>query len=103
MVWGVGIGLAVTLFLSDVPLFQRDVLKKIPAVSAIRGGLSYGRPLILDFCLTLASMSLLPPSLGIVSFAVRFHHTLCNDCHPQVKQYYNGQLSQACDGALLIT
>lgn len=32
-VWGAGLGLAVTLFFSPVPVFQRDVLKKIPAVS----------------------------------------------------------------------
>lgn len=32
--WGIGAGAAVSLFLSDVPIFQRDVLKKIPVVSA---------------------------------------------------------------------
>lgn len=32
--WGAGVGVAVALFLSDVPLFQKDVLRKIPAVSA---------------------------------------------------------------------
>lgn len=33
MIWGAGAGLAVTLFMSSVPVFQKDVLKKIPAVS----------------------------------------------------------------------
>ncbi|PWN93223.1 hypothetical protein FA10DRAFT_298633 [Acaromyces ingoldii] len=32
-VWGVGLGGAVTLFMSQVPLFQNDVLKKIPIVA----------------------------------------------------------------------
>lgn len=32
-IWGVGAGVAVALFMSDVPLFQKDVLKKIPVVS----------------------------------------------------------------------
>lgn len=31
--WGVGAGGAVTLFLSGVPLFQADVLKKLPLIS----------------------------------------------------------------------
>jgi hypothetical protein len=37
MLWGGGIGIAVSLFLSDVPLFQKDVLRKIPAVSVVLG------------------------------------------------------------------
>lgn len=32
-VWGIGIGGAVTLFMSPIPVFQRDILKKIPVVS----------------------------------------------------------------------
>jgi hypothetical protein len=35
LLWGGGIGIAVSLFLSDVPLFQKDVLRKIPAVSSL--------------------------------------------------------------------
>ncbi|KAK4689138.1 hypothetical protein P7C73_g951, partial [Tremellales sp. Uapishka_1] len=31
-VWGIGAGVAVSLFMSSVPIFQTDVLKKIPAV-----------------------------------------------------------------------
>ncbi|OCF38021.1 ubiquinol-cytochrome c reductase subunit 10 [Kwoniella heveanensis BCC8398] len=31
--WGVAAGAAVSLFLSDVPLFKKDVLIKIPVVS----------------------------------------------------------------------
>ncbi|CEH15058.1 Cytochrome b-c1 complex subunit 10, fungi [Ceraceosorus bombacis] len=30
--WGAGAGAAVTLFLSGVPLFQTDVLKKLPVL-----------------------------------------------------------------------
>jgi hypothetical protein len=30
--WGVGIGAAVTLFMSPTPIFQKDVLHKIPLV-----------------------------------------------------------------------
>ncbi|WVQ84594.1 hypothetical protein IAT38_006748 [Cryptococcus sp. DSM 104549] len=30
--WGVGAGVAVTLFASSIPLFQADVLHKIPVV-----------------------------------------------------------------------
>jgi hypothetical protein len=42
--WGVGAGAAVGLFLSDVPIFQRDVLKKIPVVSLFGSALlSVGR------------------------------------------------------------
>jgi ubiquinol-cytochrome c reductase subunit 10 len=31
--WGVTAGVAVSLFMSPVPLFQKDVLQKIPFVS----------------------------------------------------------------------
>ncbi|BEI89628.1 uncharacterized protein CcaverHIS019_0209900 [Cutaneotrichosporon cavernicola] len=30
--WGAGAGIAVSLFMSSVPLFQKDVLDKIPVV-----------------------------------------------------------------------
>jgi hypothetical protein len=30
--WGIGAGAAVTLFMSDVPVFRKDVLLKIPFV-----------------------------------------------------------------------
>ena len=33
-IWGVTLGLGVSLYLSDVPLFQKDVLRKVPVVSA---------------------------------------------------------------------
>lgn len=36
-IWGVTLGLGVSLYLSEVPLFQKDVLRKVPVVS----GLSY--------------------------------------------------------------
>ncbi|WVR07564.1 hypothetical protein IAU60_004606 [Kwoniella sp. DSM 27419] len=32
MIWGVAAGAAVSLFLSDVPLFKKDVLIKVPVV-----------------------------------------------------------------------
>ena len=32
-IWGVTLGLGVSLYLSDVPLFQKDVLRKVPVVS----------------------------------------------------------------------
>nr|XP_018261012.1 ubiquinol-cytochrome c reductase subunit 10 [Kwoniella dejecticola CBS 10117]OBR83170.1 ubiquinol-cytochrome c reductase subunit 10 [Kwoniella dejecticola CBS 10117] len=32
MIWGVAAGGAVSLFLSDVPLFRKDVLIKVPVV-----------------------------------------------------------------------
>ena len=32
IVWGVGIGVAVSLFMSSVPLFKKDILQKVPVV-----------------------------------------------------------------------
>ncbi|GMK59185.1 hypothetical protein CspeluHIS016_0702000 [Cutaneotrichosporon spelunceum] len=32
VIWGAGAGIAVALFMSSVPIFQRDVLDKIPVV-----------------------------------------------------------------------
>jgi ubiquinol-cytochrome c reductase subunit 10 len=32
-IWGLTAGLGVSLYLSEVPLFQKDVLRKIPFVS----------------------------------------------------------------------
>jgi hypothetical protein len=34
-IWGVTLGLGVSLYLSDVPLFQKDVLRKVPVVSQV--------------------------------------------------------------------
>jgi hypothetical protein len=36
MIWGVAIGGALTLFMSDIPVFKRDVLRKIPVVSRVQ-------------------------------------------------------------------
>ncbi|KAK1927776.1 cytochrome b-c1 complex subunit 10 [Papiliotrema laurentii] len=33
-VWGIGAGAAVALFASDIPLFQKDVLQKIPVINS---------------------------------------------------------------------
>jgi len=33
--WGAGAGFAVSLFLSSVPLFKKDVLQKIPVVRLV--------------------------------------------------------------------
>jgi hypothetical protein len=30
--WGIGVGAAISLFMSDVPVFKQDVLLKIPFV-----------------------------------------------------------------------
>jgi hypothetical protein len=43
MIWGVAAGGAVSLFMSDVPIFQRDVLRHIPVVS-LREGRLWGNP-----------------------------------------------------------
>lgn len=34
MFWGAGAGVAVSLFMSPVPIFQRDVLHRFPFVSS---------------------------------------------------------------------
>lgn len=36
-VWGVAAGAAVSFFLSEVPIFQKDVLIKVPVVSSVFG------------------------------------------------------------------
>jgi hypothetical protein len=33
LIWGIAAGGAVSLFMSDVPLFKKDVLMKVPVVS----------------------------------------------------------------------
>jgi hypothetical protein len=60
-IWGITAGLGVSLYLSEVPLFQKDVLRKIPFVSSMifRGTTLNEVPLSV-----LAAISVLCPSMS---------------------------------------
>jgi hypothetical protein len=112
-IWGITAGLGVSLYLSEVPLFQKDVLRKIPFVSLpLCGGttlneVTFSLLAALPFsCLSICNHRLLPlvtlclfnSSLSPSSTRriVNFAYHLARSCqypiqYVQVKSYFVGK------------
>jgi len=74
-IWGITAGLGVSLYLSEVPLFQKDVLRKIPFVSLI----SFGGTTLNEVPLSvMAALPVLCLSISSLSIA-----TARDSLHPQ--------------------
>jgi hypothetical protein len=83
LLWGGGIGIAVSLFLSDVPLFQKDVLRKIPAVSRAKGHPSHLQRAWLTYAFSLSST--------LCCTDARYIRSLLIPPMPQVSSYFQGK------------